>query len=192
MPFSSCGLSGIRVEGVANAEGPSELWSELPGVLRVEIEIQEVERFVGGRGKGFGRGRGDSVDELRQGGIGDGGDVPFAEIVIVEAKDARVGSEAQFVGAVGPGQIVIDEKARGAPALHPGIVQPSEGRERRIRAAALQDDRKGRERLLEIAWTEKAFIPGKSWIEIVHKVLRKNVRVAGGEGIERLRRNRVK
>ena len=51
-------------------------------------------------------------------------------------------------------------------------------------------DRERRQRLRKISRTEQAFVPGERRIEIVHQVLRKDVRVAGGEGIERLRRER--
>ena len=52
-------------------------------------------------------------------------------------------------------------------------------------------DRKGRERLLKVAWAEQALIPGECRIEIVHQVLRKHVRISGRERVERLRRNGV-
>ena len=82
-------------------------------------------------------------------GVGDQGDFAFAEVIIVQAEDAAVGSEAEFVRAHGPGEIVVDEKARGAAALHPGIVQPAERGERCIRAAAFEHDRKRRQCFLE-------------------------------------------
>ena len=125
---------------------------DLPGVLRVEIEIQEVERLVGASGESFGRGGGDAIDELRQSGVGDRGNGAFAEVEIIQAKDSRVGAEAEFVRAVAPGEIVVDEEARGAPALDPGVVEPADGGERGVRAGALQDDGKRRERLAEDRW----------------------------------------
>ena len=57
----------------------------------------------------------------------------------------------KLVRAVAPGEIVVDEEARGAPSLHPGVVEAADGGERRVRAAALQDDRERGERFLKIA-----------------------------------------
>ncbi len=179
--ISSCGFERIRIERVAKADGPGQLRSQLPGILRVEIEIQKVEWFVGRGRESFCRGGRDSVNKLRQRGVGDRGNAAFAEIVIVQAEDSGVGSEAEFVRAVAPGQIVVDEKARSAPALHPGIVEAADGGEGRIGSASLQHDRESRQRLLKIAGREQAFVPGKARIEIVHQVRRKNVRIAGCE-----------
>ena len=111
--------------------------------------------------KSFRRRGSDAINELRQSRVGDRGHGALAEIVIVQPKDSRVRAEAQFVRAVAPGQIVVDEEARRAPALHPGIVEPAERGERSVRAAALQHDRKRRERLLKIAGAEQAFVPGE-------------------------------
>src|ERR1039458_4991493 len=89
-----------------------------------------------------------------------------------------------------PGEIVVDEEARCAPALHPSVVQPSDGRER-IRAAALQYDRESRKRLLKVAWPKQAFVPGERGIEVVHQILREDLRVSSRKRIERLRRKRI-
>ena len=119
-------------------------------------------------------------------GVGDGGDGAFSEVEVVQAEDAGVGSEAEFVRAVAPGEVVVDEEAGGAAALHPGVVEAAEGREG-IRAAALEDDGESGESLLEIGGAEEAFVPGEGGIEVVDEVLREDVRVARGEGVERLR-----
>ena len=103
---------------------------------------------------------------------------PSAEVIVIQAEDSRIGSKPQFVRAVAPGQVVIDEEPGGAPSLYPGVVEPSDGGERRVRTAALQNDRKCGERFLKIAGPEQAFIPGKRRIEIVHEILRKDVRVS--------------
>ena len=102
--------------------------------------------------------------------VGDGGNSALSEVVVIEAKDPRVCAEPQFVRAPAPGQVVIDEEPRCATALHPGVVEASEGREG-IRAGALQYDRESGECLLKIVWTEQAFVPGEGGIEVVHQVL---------------------
>ena len=163
----------------------------LPGVLRVEIQIQEIVRLGVGQRKGFRCRRGHAVDELRQGRVGDQRHGAFAEIVIVQPEDAGVGSEAELMRADGPRQIVVDEEAGRAASLHPGVVQPAEGRKGRVRAAAFEHDRKRRQRLLKIGRSEQALVPGERRIEIVHQIRRKDMRVAGGEGVERLRRDGV-
>ena len=43
------------------------------------------------------------------------------------------------------------------------------------------------QRLLKIGWSEQALIPGKRGIEIVHQACGEYVRIASGEGVERLR-----
>jgi hypothetical protein len=58
-----------------------------------------------------------------------------------------------------------------------------------IRAAALQHDRECGERLLKIARPEQASIPGKCRIEIIHQILRKDVRISRRKRVKRLRRN---
>src|SRR5579863_500051 len=90
-----------------------------------------------------------------------------------------------------PGEIVVDEESRWAPALNPGVIEPSDGRER-VGTAALQHDGEGRERFLKVTWPKQTLIPGKCGIEVVHKILREDVRVSSRERIERLRGDRVK
>ncbi len=184
-------IQRIGVEGVAKTEGPGQRASHFPGVLRVEIEIEKVEGLIGVRRERLRRGVRDSIDELRQVRVGHGGNCAFSEIVVVQAEDTGIGSEPQFVSAKAPSKVVIDEEPGCASALDPSVVQPSDGR-KGIRAGALQCDREGRKCLLKIAWPKQAFIPGERGIEIVHKVLGKNVRISCGERIERLRRDCVK
>ena len=93
--------------------------------------------------------------------------------------------------AVAPCQIVVDKNARSATPLNPSIVQPSDRREWICPDAFKHDGKRG-ERLREIARTEQTLVPGKRRIEIIHKVLRKNVRVSCRKRIQRLRRNSVK
>ena len=120
------------------------------------------------------------------------GNGAFAEIVIIEAKDARVGAEAEFVRAVTPGEIVVDEKARGAAALDPGVVEPADGGEReRSRRLPCRTMGNAASVLSKIAGAEEAAVPGEGGIEIIDEVLRKNVSIACGERIERLRRKCV-
>ena len=90
-----------------------------------------------------------------------------------------------------PGEVVVDEEACCAPSLHPRVVQPSERGERRVGAAALEDDGKRRQRLLKVGWPEQAFVPGERGIEVVHQAPGEHMRVARCEGVERLRRDGV-
>ena len=101
----------IRVERVANADRPRQRWLELPRILRVQIEIQEVERLVRGKRERLRCRRRDAVDELRQRRVRDGRNATLAEIVVIQAKYSGVRSKPDFVRAVAPGQIVVDEQA---------------------------------------------------------------------------------
>src|SRR5208282_2367762 len=163
-------IQRIRVERVAQPESPGELGGDPPGVLRVDIEVQEAKRFVRGQRKRLRRGRSHSIDELGQRGIGYRGDASFAEIVIVQSENPGVRSEPQLVAPVAPGQVVVQKIARGASTLEPGVVQAPDGSEG-IGTASLQDNGKGGEGLLEIALRKQAFVPGKARIEIVDQVL---------------------
>src|SRR5208337_591598 len=132
-------IQRIGVEGVAQTERPGQCASHFPGVLRVEIEIEKVEGLICVGGESRRRGVRYSIDKLLQGRVGHSGNRAFSEIIVVEAEDAGVGSEPQFVTATAPGKIVIDEKPGCAPALNPGVVKPSHGSEW-VRSAALQHD----------------------------------------------------
>src|SRR6202142_3743027 len=94
------------------------------------------------------------------------------------------------MSAAAPGEVVIDEEPGCAPALYPSVVKPSNGREG-IRPATLQYDREGGKGLLKVVRPKQAFIPGECRVEVVHQVLRENVRVSCGERIKRLRRKRI-
>src|SRR5579862_85919 len=181
----------IRVERIAQSKSPSQILRYLPCVLGIEVEIQKVEGLIGRGGKRLRRRRGDAVDILRQRRESDRRHRALGEVVVVQPEDSRISSEAKFVRAVAPCQVVVDKEAGRAPSLNPGIIQSSDFGERRICAAALQHDRKRRQGLLQIAWPEQAFVPGKGWIEIIHEMLRKDVRVSGCERVERLRRDRI-
>src|SRR5271167_3054409 len=158
-------IQWIGVEGVAHTECPGQCASHLPGVLRVNIEIEKVEGFIGARRESLVRGVRDSIDELQQVCVGDRWDRTLAEIVVIQAEDSGVCSKPQFVCAMAPGQIVIDEEPGCAPAMHPCVVKPSNGREG-IRAAALQHDGKSGNCLLKVVGPKQALIPGKRWIEV--------------------------
>src|ERR1700690_862801 len=161
----------IRIERVANADGPSKFRGQLPGVPRVEIEIQKAARVISGQRESLRRNGGNSIDELRQRRITDRGNRAFSEIVVVEAKDSRIRSKPEFVSAVAPGKIVVEKNPRDAPSLLPSVVKSSDRGERSVRPASLQYDRKRGQRLLEITRREKALVPRKSRIEIIHQVL---------------------
>ena len=80
--------------------------------------------------------------------------------------------------AMAPGKIVIDKEPGSTPSLDPSVVEPSQCREGCVRPAALKHNGKCGERLLKLGRSKEAFIPGKPWIEIVHEVLRENMRVS--------------
>src|SRR5258708_35419640 len=147
-------IQWIGVEGVAHTKCPGKLPSHFPGVLSIEIEIEEVEGLICRQWKCLGRGGGHSIDELRQRRVRHSRNCALSEVIVVQTKDSVVRSKPQFVNGMAPSKVVVNEKARGSPALHPGIVEPSNRTERRIRAAALQHDRKRREGLLKVAWPE--------------------------------------
>src|ERR1700730_11082263 len=138
--------------------------------MRVEIEIEKVEGLIGARRESLRRGVCDSIDKLLQVRIGHGGNCACAEIIVVQAENAGVRTEAQFVSPTAPGEVVIDEEPGCAPALHPSVVKPSNGRER-IRAGPLQHDRESRKCLLKVAWPKQTFVPGERRIEVIHQVL---------------------
>ena len=138
-------------------ECPGQLPSHFPGVLGIEIEIEEVEWFVRRQGKSLGCSGRHSIDELRQRRVGHGGNCALAEVVVVQAKDSSIRAKPEFVGAMAPSEVVIDEDTRGSPALHPGVVESSNRGERRIRATALQHNRKCRERLLQGGLAQTSF-----------------------------------
>ncbi len=129
-------IQRIGVEGVAQTERPGQFASHFPGVLRVDIEIEKVEGLICVRRERLRRGVRYSVDELLQIRVGHRGNRAFSEVVVVQAEDTGIGSEPQFMSAMTPGEVVVDEKAGCAPALNPGVVEPSHGREG-IRAGAL-------------------------------------------------------
>src|ERR1700683_87304 len=90
-----------------------------------------------------------------------------------------------------PGKVVVDKKTGGAPSLYPCVVQSADGCERRIRTAALQNNRKCGERFLEIRGSEQALVPRERRIEIIHQILRENVRICRGKRVQGLGRKSV-
>src|ERR1700687_1760811 len=90
-----------------------------------------------------------------------------------------------------PGEVVVDEKPGGASPLDPCVVQSPDLRERGIRPAALQHDGKRRECLLKITGAKQASVPGKRRVEIVDKILRKDMRISRCKRVKRLRRKSV-
>jgi hypothetical protein len=59
-------IQRIGIVRIADAEGPGQRARHLPGVLRIEIQIEEVVRLRIGQREGFRSRRCDAVDELRQ------------------------------------------------------------------------------------------------------------------------------
>src|ERR1700680_142934 len=180
-------IQWIGGECVAPTECPGKRPSHSPGVLGIEIEIEEAEWFVRCQWKSLGCGGCDSIDELLQCRVRHGRNCALSEIIVIQTKDAGVRAKPQFVSAPAPSEIVIDEEARGSPALYPSVVEPSNRSERRICAATLQHNRECRECLLKVTRPKQTRIPGKRGIEVVHQILRKDVRVSRRKGIERLR-----
>src|ERR1700693_5587960 len=164
-------IQWIGVACVSQAECPGKLPNHSPGVLGIEIEIEEPEGFVCRQWESLGCGRCHPVDELRQRRVGHGRNCALSEVIIIQAKYPRVRTESQFVSATAPGEVVIDEETRSSPALNPGVVESADLGERRICAAALQHNRKCRERLLDVPRPKQAFVPGECGIEVVHQIL---------------------
>ena len=90
-----------------------------------------------------------------------------------------------------PGKVVIDKEPGGASPLYPCVVQSADRCERRIRTTALQDNRECSKRFLKIRGPEQALIPRERRIEIIHEVLRKDVRVSRCKRVQRLGRKSV-
>src|SRR5580658_11039330 len=90
-----------------------------------------------------------------------------------------------------PGQVVVYKKPGGAPALNPGVVQSPDRCKRRIRTAALQNNRECGERFLEIRRPEQALVPRERRIEIIHEILRKDVRISRRKRVQGLGRKSV-
>src|ERR1700692_2281600 len=181
----------MGVERVAHTKCPGKRPSHFPGVLGIEIEIEEAEWFVSRQWKSLGCGGRHAIDELRQRRVHHARNCALSEIIVIQTKDSGVRAKPQFVSAPAPSEIVIDEEARGSPALYPSVVEPSNRSEWRICTAALQHNRECRERFLKVARPKQTRIPGKRRIEIVHQILRKDARVSRCKGVERLRRKSV-
>src|ERR1035437_4969414 len=115
-------IEWVGIECVSNAESPRQLLGHLPGVLRVEIEIQKVEGFVCRRRKSLCCRRCDPIDVLRQGGVCHGGDRSLPKVIVIQPEDARIGSKAEFVRTMTPCQIIIDKEPGGASSLEPRVI----------------------------------------------------------------------
>src|ERR1035437_5917886 len=105
-------IQWIGVECVAHTKCPGKRPSHSPGVLGIEIEIEEAEWFVRCQWKNLGCGRRYPVDELRQCRVGHGWDCALSEVIVIQTKDSGVRAEPQFMGAMTPSEVVIDEEAR--------------------------------------------------------------------------------
>src|SRR5437588_74018 len=153
----------------ANSKRPRQRSGRPPGVLCIEVQIEEVIRLGIGERKCLGGGGSHSINELRQGRISNDWNPTLTEIVVIQPQDSSVGAKPQFVRTDAPRQIVVDEEPGSASALNPSVIQATERGEGCVGSAALQYDRKCIQRLLKISRTEQTFIPGKSGIEIVHQ-----------------------
>ena len=112
-------IEWIGIEGIARSECPGKARGDSPGILRVQIEIEEIERLIGRGREGLGCGRSYPIDELRQSCVRHRRHRALTEVIIIEAKDSGVGAKPQLVGPVAPCKIVIDKEPGGTPPLHP-------------------------------------------------------------------------
>src|SRR5712692_9526368 len=181
----------IGIESVAQTECPGKLPTHFPGVLGIEIEVEETEWFVCRQWKSLGCCGCHSIDELQQRRVHHRRNCALFEVIVVQTKDSGVRAKSQFVGATAPGEVVVNEEARSSPAFYPSVVESANRSEGRICTTALQHDRKRRERPLKVPWPKQAFVPGEGGIEIVHQILGKDVRVARRDRVERLRGDRI-
>jgi hypothetical protein len=106
------GIQWIGVESVAHTECPSKLPSHFPGVLSIEVEIEEVEGLICRQWKCLGRGGCHSIDELRQRRVRHSRNCALSEVIVVQTKDSGVRAKPQFMGAVAPSEVVVNEKER--------------------------------------------------------------------------------
>src|SRR5579864_2701378 len=111
------------------------------------------------------------MDELRQRRISHGWNCALPEVIVIQTKDSGIRAKPEFVSAMAPSKVVIDEEARSSPALHPCVVEASNCGEGCIGTAALQHHRKCRERLLQVGRPKQTFVPRERRIEIVHEIL---------------------
>jgi hypothetical protein len=72
------------------------------------------------------------------------GTVPGLKIIVIQTKDSGVRAKPQFVSDPAASEIIIDEEARGSPALYPRVVKPSNRSEWRL--CPRQHNRECRER----------------------------------------------
>src|SRR6185312_161860 len=174
-----------------NSESPSKASAYVPCVLRIKIDVGKTIRLRIRKRKGL-RCRGsDTINKLRQMGVSNGGNRSLREIVVIQTKETGVGSETKFMRADMPRQVIVDKKTRGTAALYPRIVESAQRGEGCVAAASFKDNGENRQSFREIRRTEQALVPGEGGIEVIHQVLREHPRVAGGERIKRLRRNRI-
>src|SRR5260370_13872107 len=96
------------------------------------------------------RRRGDHINVLRQRAVSRGRDRALHEVIVVQPKNASIGSKTEFVRPMAPSEVVVDKETGGASSLDPGVVKSPDTRKRDIRTAALQDYRECSEGLLKI------------------------------------------
>src|SRR5258708_27572483 len=119
----------IGVKSVPYPERPRQLPGHFPGVLRIQVEIQEVKGFVCRRGKSLCCRGCDSINELRQGGVSHSWDGSLAEVIVIQPKNPSIGSKTQLVCPSAPGEVVIDKEPGGASSLDPsGVKYPDTGK----------------------------------------------------------------
>ena len=77
-------IERIGIERISNAKRPCQLARHLPSVLRIQVEIQKIERLVGRSRKRLARRGRRSIDILGERRVGHRRNRALAKIVIVE------------------------------------------------------------------------------------------------------------
>src|ERR1700680_1958788 len=115
-------IESIRVKSVPYPERPRQLPGHFPGVLRIQVEIQEVKGFVCRRGKSLCCRGCHSINVLCQSGVSHSWDGSLSEVIVIQPKNPSIGSKTQLVCPSAPGEVVIDKEPRGASSLDPSVV----------------------------------------------------------------------
>ena len=95
----------------------------------------------------------------------------LSEIEVVQTEDSAVRSKAKFVRSHCPGQVVVDEKARGAAPLDPGIVQTAQVVNGAFAPLPSSTIGNAASVFSKVGGTEEALIPGERRIKVIHQVL---------------------
>ena len=83
-------IQRVGIERVSKPKGPSQILGQFPRILRVKIQIEEIEWFVRRTRERLCRRRRHAINELRQGGVGHRGNSTLAKVVIIQPEDPYV------------------------------------------------------------------------------------------------------